>query len=329
LTPAATFYVGDVTVVEGNTGTLNALVPVTLSGSHANNTTVDYTTAAGTAGAGSDYSAVSGRLTFNKNQTSKTIAVPILGDRLSEPNETFSVQLSNARGATITDGQGVVTIADNEPHVRISSPSVREGDSGTATMTFYVTLQAAYDLPVTVNYTTGGGTATPGDDYTPTSGTVVIQPGQTYQTISVAVNGDRLLESDETIQVTLTTPNSYATINNGGVGIGTILDNEPHISISGAGTSFAVTLAVPYDEVVTVDYYTLDGTAIDGEDYLGTYGTLTFNPGETTQVISVYAISPDPVGKYFFIKLSNPSDNAALVSDFAVGYLDYNYDPWW
>src|SRR5262245_2403311 len=73
LTPSAAFSIGDVTIVEGNTGTLNALVPVTLSGSHGNNVTVDYRTADGTAAAGSDYSAVSGKLTFNKNQTSKSI----------------------------------------------------------------------------------------------------------------------------------------------------------------------------------------------------------------------------------------------------------------
>jgi hypothetical protein len=325
LTPTATFSIGDVTVVEGNTGTVNAQVPVRLFGSHGNRVTVEYRTTPGTATAGSDYSAVTGQLTFNKNQTSRSIVVPIQGDRLPEANETFSVQLFNPSGATIADDTGVVTIQDNEPHVRISAPSLREGDAGTATMTFTVTLQAAYDLPVTVNYATGGGTATPGDDYVPTSGTVVIQPGQTYQTFQVAVNGDRLLETNETIQVNLTTPNSYATINNGGVGVGTILDNEPHISISGTSTSFSVTLEVPYDQVVTVDFTTLDGTAIADVDYAPTSGTLTFNPGETTQVINIWAYSTDDL--YFYVQLSNPSANAAIVNDLAVGYL--YYDPWW
>jgi hypothetical protein len=330
MTPTASFSVGDVSVVEGNTGTLNALVPVSLYGSHGNNITVDYRTSAGTATSGVDYSAITGRVTFNKNQTTKSIAIPILGDRLTEANETFSVQLSNPRGATIADDTGVVTIVDNEPRVRISSPTLREGDTGTATMTFYVTLQVAYDLPVTVNYATGGGTATPDDDYAPTAGTVVIQPGQTYQTIPVAVNGDRVLEDDETIQVNLTTPNGYVTLINNGVGVGTIFDNEPHISISATGTTFAVTLAVPYDQVVTVDYTTLDGSAVDGVDYIGTSGTITFNPGETTQVFTVWALTSADLT--FYVQLYNPSANAALVTDYAVGFLYYDpsyYDSWW
>src|SRR6187401_1517137 len=96
LTPAALFYVGDATIVEGDAGTLNALVPITLMGQHGNKVTVDYRTVAGTAGAGSDYSSVAGTLTFNKNQTSTTIAIPIVGDRLAEANENFTLQLSKA-----------------------------------------------------------------------------------------------------------------------------------------------------------------------------------------------------------------------------------------
>src|SRR5262249_45061985 len=125
--PSATFSIGDVAIVEGNTGTLNAVVPVTLRGQHGNKVTVDYRTADGTAAAGSDYSAVSGKVTFNKNQTTGSIVVPIRGDRLVEANESFSVQLSNAQGASIADGVGVVTIVDNEPRVSINNPTVWEG----------------------------------------------------------------------------------------------------------------------------------------------------------------------------------------------------------
>src|SRR5205807_6352342 len=64
--PAALISIGDVSVVEGNSGTLNAAVPVTISQPHGNNVTVNYSTANGTATAGSDYNAVSGTLTFTK-----------------------------------------------------------------------------------------------------------------------------------------------------------------------------------------------------------------------------------------------------------------------
>jgi hypothetical protein len=334
LTPAGSFSIGDVTIVEGNTGSLNALVPVTLTGAHGNNVTVEYKTADGSATAGSDYSAVSGRLTFNKNQTTKSIVVPILGDRLVESSETFSVQLANAKGASIADGVGVVTIADNEPRVGISNPTMWEGDTGTATMTFTVTLQRPYDLPVTINYATGGGTATPGDDYAPASGTVTIQPGQTAQTIPLAVNGDRLVEADESIQVNLTTPDSYTTTTNN-TGVGTILDNEPHISIADAvqdyyaeTITFYVSLRIQYDQVVTVDFNTLDGTAVADIDYLATFGTLTFNPGDTMQTITVQLINTAPSDLYLLVQLSNPSANSVLVNEWATGYWYYDYG-WW
>ena len=83
--PAALISIGDVSVVEGNSGTLNAAVPVTISQPHGNNVTVNYSTANGTATAGSDYNAVSGTLTFTKNETTKSILVPIRGDRIVEP----------------------------------------------------------------------------------------------------------------------------------------------------------------------------------------------------------------------------------------------------
>jgi chitinase len=335
LTPSGVFSIGDITILEGNTGTLNALVPVTLTGAHGNNVTVEYRTTAGTATAGSDYSAVSGKLTFNKNQTSKSIVVPILGDRLIEANEKFSVQLSNSKGASIADGLGVVTIVDNEPRVGISNPTLLEGDSGEATMTFSVTLQIAYDLPVTVNYETGDGTATPGDDYTVASGTVTIAPGQTSQSIPIAVKGDRVVETDETIPVNLTTPDSYTTIINK-VGVGTILDNEPHISIADAVQdyyagyiTFYVSLAVPYDQAVTVDFNTLDGTAFANVDYVPTWGTLTFNPGDTLQMITVQLLNTDPADRYLGVQLGNPSANAAIVNQWATGYWYYDTGSSW
>ncbi|HYT94494.1 MAG TPA: Calx-beta domain-containing protein [Gemmataceae bacterium] len=324
LTPSASFYIDPITVVEGNTGTLNALIPVTLLGSHGNNVTVDYKTADGMAIAGSDYAAVSGTLSFNKNQGTRKIAVPIKGDRLVETSESFSIQLSNPRGATIAVGFGLVIISDDEPRVSIRDTSVQEGNTGTTTMTFGVTLEAAYDLPVTIDFATGG-TATAGDDYIAASSSVTFQPGQTNQSISLAVKGDRVPETDETLVVNLTTQNSYVYfINNQATG--TILDDEPHIGFSdgysytSSNVFFDVMLSAPCDEVVTVDFYTFNGSAIAGVDYVATAGTLTFNPGETYQTISVELINFDPGAYlYFYVQLDNPSSNAMLDNALAFG----------
>jgi hypothetical protein len=334
LTPAALFYVGDATIVEGDAGTLNALVPITLMGQHGNKVTVDYRTVAGTAGAGSDYSSVAGTLTFNKNQTSTTIAIPIVGDRLAEANENFTLQLSKAKAATIADSVGVVTIADNEPRVHINDPTLLEGNSDTATMTFVVSLQAAYDLPVSVNYATADGTATLSGDYVAASGALTIPAGQTSANIDVSVNGDLELESNETVLVNLTTSDAYTTITDS-VGVGTIQDDEPRISTYDgyqgyyeSSITFYVYLSAPAADVVTVDFTTWDGSAFADWDYIATSGTLTFNPGDTVQTITVQLLSlaPDPY-KNFYVQLTNPSANATLSTELATGY--WNYDYWY
>ena len=88
---------------------------VSLSSAAAGAVTVDYATADGTAEAGSDYTATSGTLTFAAGETAKTVSVPVLDDAVDEGEETFTLRLSNATGARITDGEAVGTIANDDP----------------------------------------------------------------------------------------------------------------------------------------------------------------------------------------------------------------------
>jgi hypothetical protein len=106
--------VADASVLEGNRGTSNVAVAVTLSRGSSQAITVSYRTVDGTAKAKEDYTATSGTLTFQPGETSRTISVSIKGDRKREANETFSVQLSNAVGATIDDGVATVTILNDD-----------------------------------------------------------------------------------------------------------------------------------------------------------------------------------------------------------------------
>ena len=105
---------------------------VSLSAASAQTVTVGYATADGTATAPADYSPASGTLTFSPGQTSKTIQVRVYGDRTAEADETFFVNLSNASGATIGDGQGVGTILndDGSPGGRSASAGQPKGWSG-------------------------------------------------------------------------------------------------------------------------------------------------------------------------------------------------------
>jgi hypothetical protein len=106
--------VDDVTVTEGNTGTTAAVFTVRLSAASASAVTVGYATANQTATAGSDYQAASGTLSFAPGAVTRAVSVNALGDQGVEPDETFALNLSAAVGATLADGQGVGTIADDD-----------------------------------------------------------------------------------------------------------------------------------------------------------------------------------------------------------------------
>jgi hypothetical protein len=95
---------------------INAVFTVTLSHPSAVPVTVNYSTANGTALAGSDYTAVSGTVTFAPGETTKTVLVPTLDNTIYEGTETFALNLSDpSAGATIADAQGIATITDNDP----------------------------------------------------------------------------------------------------------------------------------------------------------------------------------------------------------------------
>nr|WP_281261737.1 Calx-beta domain-containing protein [Aphanothece hegewaldii] len=189
--------------------------------------TVNYTTVDGTATTGVDYVGNSGTLTFAPGQTSQTIPVSIIGDLLDEADENFTLQLSQSTNATLVKPQGVGTIIDNDatPSLSINDLTLTEGNSGTTTATFTVSLSAASGQTVTINYSTANGTALAPNDYTATNGILTFNPGQTTQTISVQVNGDLLPEANETFFVNLSN-STNATIADT-MGVATIIDNDP------------------------------------------------------------------------------------------------------
>jgi len=104
--------VSDVTV---NEAVGNAQIQVNLSPASTQTVTVNYATKPGTAlGGGKDYNYRSGTLTFNPGETGKTVSVPIVNDTVAEPTESFTLHLSGAVNAPITDADGTITILDND-----------------------------------------------------------------------------------------------------------------------------------------------------------------------------------------------------------------------
>ena len=115
--PSTSITIDDVTVTEGDGGTVDAVFTVTLSEPSTDTVTVQFATADGTATAGSDYVAASGTLEFTGGAVTQTITVQVNGDLAPEADETFFVNLTNATGAVIQDSQGVATIQDDDPNV--------------------------------------------------------------------------------------------------------------------------------------------------------------------------------------------------------------------
>jgi Calx-beta domain/FG-GAP-like repeat/FG-GAP repeat len=219
--------INDVTVAEGNTGTVAATFAVTLSAASAETITVAYATGNDTAAAGSDYTSKSGTLTFAPGVTSKTVTVLVNGDRIAEPSETFVVNLSAPVNAGIADSQGIGTILDNEPRIRVSDVTKTEGTGKNTTLfVFTVTLSTAYDQAVTMSFRTVDGTATSGSgDYIAKTGTLTFAPGETTKTITIEVKGDSKKEANEAFYLDLfgNSGNSLFTKNRG---IGQILNDD-------------------------------------------------------------------------------------------------------
>jgi hypothetical protein len=326
--------INDATVVEGDAGTTNASFIVSLSSPSGQTVTVDYATQDGTATAGSDYTATSGTLTFPPGTTVLPLPVPVLGDNAPEANETFLVNLSAPVNATLADGQGLGTIADDDTGVVlfIDDVAVTEGNAGTATATFTVSLSSGVGQQVTVDFATADGTATAPADYLPGSGTLVFPAGSTTQSVSVTVNGDLLDEPNETFFVNLSNPVN-ATIADG-VGMGTINDDDPTPSLSiddvsvteGDGSTatatFTVTLGAASGQTVSVSYGTADGTAVVGVDYTAAAGAVTFAPGTVTQTLTVSVLGDllDEPSETFFVNLTNPV-NATIADGQGVGTI--------
>jgi hypothetical protein len=226
--PPPALSINDVAVAEGNSGPTNTVFTVTLSVASGRTVTVQYATADRTATAGSDYVATSGTLTFDPGQTSKTITVLVNGDTNFEPDETFTVHLSNASNATIAvaDGKGTIVNDDPAPSFSIDNVTQYEGNAGTTPYVFTVTKTGSTAVSATVSFATQDGTATTADnDYQSSAGTLAFAPTDTSKTITVLVNGDTLMEPDETFTVHLGNANNASIAI--GDGTGTIANDDP------------------------------------------------------------------------------------------------------
>ncbi|HLM58548.1 MAG TPA: Calx-beta domain-containing protein [Pyrinomonadaceae bacterium] len=300
---------------------------VTRTGDVSAPTAVSYATSDGTAAAGSDYTAASGTITFAAGELTKTFNVTIRQDNVYEGAETFTVTLSDPTGGAVLSGpaSALVTIGDDEsrPFVSISDVRVTEGHTGTTDAQFLVSLSNASVETVTVNYTTGDGTASSASDFVANSGTLTFAPLTTSQLVKVKVNGDYSIESDETFIVTLSgavnssLSRSQAT--------GTIANDDAAGRFQFAGPSYghpedggSVTITVNrvsgLSGAASVNYATTGGTATAGTDYTAVSGTLNFAEGESSKTFSVPLIADttNEPSETVVMSLSSPTGGALL-----------------
>ncbi|MGQ0700513.1 MAG: Calx-beta domain-containing protein [Panacagrimonas sp.] len=220
------------------------------------------------------------------------------------------------------------------PSLRIRNLSSREGNQGTRNFRFTVNLSAAASSPASVNFATANGSAKSGSDYTPASGVLLFDPGQTSKSVNISVRGDTKVEPDETFFVNLSAP-SGATIADGS-GKGTITNDDtspPALSINNVSLSegspeqnrnatFAVSLSRVSNKTVTVRYATANATASAPGDYKAINGTLRFAPGETrrTVAVKVKGDGAAEANETFKLNLSNPV-NASIADGKGVGTI--------
>ncbi|HBC87923.1 MAG TPA: hypothetical protein DCZ94_13295 [Lentisphaeria bacterium] len=305
---APTLSINDVTITEGNTGTVNATFTVTQSAASGKTVTVSYATADVTAVQPADYTQVTATtLTFNPGDTSKSITVAVKGDALDEVNETFNVNLSSAGNATIADAAGVCTITDDDaaPTVNFTAASQSKAENGgTATITAQLT--AASGQAVTVPFTLTG-TATVTSDYTITASPITIAAGSTTGTATITIIDDTTYESpDETVIVTMGTPTN-ATKGTTAVHTLTITENDPPpptgtivfssatYTVAENGTTATITVKRTGGTfgAASVQYATSNGTATSGSDYTAASGTFSWADGNAADKTFTVAITND------------------------------------
>jgi hypothetical protein len=315
--------VKDASIVEGDASSVAVKIVLAKRVNH--KVSVSYRTIAKSATSGVDFVAASGRVVIPAGTKARKVRISVLDDALDEGTERFRLRIFDAVGASISDRTGTVSILDDDPAplMSVGDASVTEPASGSSSLNFPVSLSARSGRTVSVSYVVTAGTATSGTDYvaSPTTGQLVLPAGATSGVISVSVLSDNVVESAETLQVTLYSP-VHASIVDGSA-VGTILDNTaPRLSVAdvtvneGDPARFVVSLNKPAPQTVTFRYSTSNGTASSSSDYTGVSnasGTIAAGASSTTITVNTTENTTAEPTETFNLTLSNVLN--AVVAD--------------
>ena len=295
--------VADVTVDEGET----AMIEVKLSKEVSSQVSVTYSL---DPQPDTDYSNPTpvSPLVFAPGETAKTIEVKTTQDTLAEDEETFTVTLTLPDPPTgVSPGRSVarVTITDDALRATIEGDaSVDEGEAAVYTVTVTGgTFGTGDDDEVTVTWSTEESSATPNDDFTPASGTLVLDAEEPTATFTISTVDDDIAELGEIIEVSLTAQTvvdgETEPVRTGSPARTMIVDDDGAVEVSiiadqtvvaeGQPTTFTVELTGAVAEALTLRYTTVDGTATAGTDYTAAGGeaAVEIAAGEMSTTITV------------------------------------------
>ncbi|QYX34214.1 M10 family metallopeptidase C-terminal domain-containing protein [Sphaerospermopsis torques-reginae ITEP-024] len=329
--PIITLAVSPDTVTED--GTANLVYTFTRTDDITNALTVNYNIA-GTADS-TDYTGATpgtGKtITFAAGATTATLTIDPTADTTFENNETVALTLVAGTGYTVgttTAVTGTIT-NDDFPIITLAVSPDTVTEDGTANLVYTFTRTDDITNALTVNYNIAGTAAS--TDYTgatPGTGkTITFAAGATTATLTIDPTADTTFENNETVALTLVAGTGY-TIGTTTAVTGTITNDDvpPSVTInlnadqtivegttSPQNVQYTVTLSAASTQTITVQYATSNGTAIAGSDYTTITGTLTFNPGVTSQNIIIPIINDaiNEANETFIVTLSSPT-NASL-----------------
>lgn len=323
----------------------NAYVTVIRTNGSSGSVSVNYSIVPGTALPVVNYVDASGSVTFGNGEIAKTIAVQLVNNSQVQGTVNFSVVLSNPTGgATLTPPTATtVSILDNDTGVSFLNATnyVSETNGfGSIVVQRIGNISNAFQ----VNFTTTNGTALAGTNYTTTAGTLSFVSGEVFKNISVPLFNQHT-PTNLTFGVTLSAPvpaqllapsNALVVLQGGNAGLS--FTNSTLSVFKNVGVvALPVICNNPGLEPIIVDsntiplsvsYFTADGTAIAGQDYTVTSGTLIFTNGIGTNYIFVPIINNSLItgSRTFTVCLTNATATGKVTwpSNQVVTIIDSN-----
>jgi len=304
--------ISPVSVVEGTGGTTDLVFTVTATPAPQSLVEVDYASSNGSANSGSDYTQVSGTLSFPTGIASRVIRVPVVTDRVVEGHETLTMTLSQPSNASINVGSALGTISnDDSATLSLNDAAVTEGNADTVTLTFSATLSNPVQGIVSARLDTANGnnidatrnaTLADNDYLAVVAGNLSFGSGLTRRPTSVQVVGDTTPEASEAFRLLLSDLSLPANIPAGAVTLGDATGSGTIRNDDGQPTTTNITSHSPEPSFIGQPYSVR--VTVAGQS-LSPMGSVTISDGEESCSFELSAaVSPNANGLCEMVSLT-------------------------